>query len=336
MAAVRIPLLAVDGGGTKCLAVLVDRSRQEVGTGRSGSCNYQGIGEEAASRELISAIRQAQEDALARNGMPGHFGKLPAAETEWEVECAVLGLAGLDTEQDRQVITGMVRRVLQQLHIRVHHLIVENDGFAALLGATGGNPGILVIAGTGSIAFGVNDAQETARAGGWGHRIGDEGSGYWIGKQAIMAVLKAADGRGEATVLKDLLLPFIGLTKVDELVNWTYGPLYSVDKVGELSPLVSRAADAGDPVAASILQVAGDELFQAARAVIDNLNMKNKSFRMILQGGVLQNDDRVRESVVQRICSYASHVVMENAQNDPIYGVIAKGLAYLDSRSDGK
>ncbi|MCG6197790.1 N-acetylglucosamine kinase, partial [Anoxybacillus sp. LAT_38] len=74
----------------------------------------------------------------------------------WEVECAVFGLAGLDTEHDRQVITGMVRDVLEMLRIRVRHLIVENDGFAALLGATNGEPGILVIAGTGSIAFGVN------------------------------------------------------------------------------------------------------------------------------------------------------------------------------------
>ncbi|MED4587050.1 BadF/BadG/BcrA/BcrD ATPase family protein [Brevibacillus choshinensis] len=333
MAAVRIPLLAVDGGGTKCLAVLVDRSRQEVGTGRSGSCNYQGIGEEAASRELMQAISQSLEDALSRNGLTlllGHEGK---ESVEWEVDCAVIGLAGLDTEHDREVITKIVHRVLQQLNIRVRHLIIENDGFAALLGATGGKPGILVIAGTGSIAFGVNEAQETARAGGWGHRVGDEGSGYWIGKKAIVAVLKAEDGRGEATVLKELLLPFIGLARVDELFNWTYGPLYSVDKVGELSVLVSQAADQGDSVALQILQVAGEELFHAARAVIESLQMKNKPFQMILQGGVLQNDDRVRKIVVEHINRYASQVVIENAQNDPIYGVIAKGLAYLDSQS---
>lgn len=336
MAAVRIPLLAVDGGGTKCLAVLVDRSRQEVGTGRSGSCNYQGIGEEAAARELAAAIRQAMEDASERNGLAHMLAAASDGKPEWDVECAVFGIAGLDTEHDRQVISDMVRVVLQQLRIHVRHLIVENDGFAALLGATGGKPGILVIAGTGSIAFGVNEAQETARAGGWGHRVGDEGSGYWIGKQAIMAVLKAADGRGETTVLKELILPYAGLQQVDELFNWTYSPHYSVDKVGELSPLVSQAADAGDRVAEAILQSAGEELFQAARAVIDHLQMTSKPFQMILQGGVLQNDERVRKIVVERVSGYASRVMIEEAQNDPIYGVISKGLAYLDSRSDDK
>lgn len=334
MAVVRIPLLAVDGGGTKCLAVLVDRSSQEVGIGRSGSCNYQGIGEEAASRELIAAIAQALEDAKARNRLTAQSQPQIDEQVEWEVECAVFGLAGLDTEHDRQVICGMVEKVLTLLNIRVRHLIVENDGFAALLGATGGKPGILVIAGTGSIAFGVNESQQTARAGGWGHRVGDEGSGYWIGKQAIMAVLKHADGRGEKTILKELLLPYVGLTRVDELFNWTYSSHYSVDKVAELSPLVSQAANANDQVAQAILQAAGEELFLAVRAVIDQLEMKNKPFQMILQGGVLQNDERVREIVVERVNRYASQVVIENAQNAPIYGVIAKGLAYLDSQEN--
>lgn len=326
MIAVRIPLLAVDGGGTKCLAVLMDQSRQVVGTGRSGSCNYQGIGVEAAVRELKSAIQQAQEQALAQ----GQDENMTAPGTVWEVECAVMGIAGLDTEYDRQVITGIVQEVLDQLSIKVQHLVVENDGFAALLGATGGKPGVLVIAGTGSIAYGVNGKQETSRSGGWGHRVGDEGSGYWIGKQAIMAVLKAADGRGKKTALTDLLLPYVGLNQVDELFNWTYSQHYSIEKVGELSVLVSQAADAGDEVAIAILQSAGDELYLAATAVIDQLGMKEERFQMILQGGVLQNDERVRSSIMAKMSSYAPEVVYEDAQHDPIYGVIAQGWAYLD------
>lgn len=330
MKVVQIPLLAVDGGGTKCLAVLLDQSRQVVGTGRSGSCNYQGSGAEAAARELAAAIRQAMEEWRS-----GAVPPYPAddRETEWEVECAVFGIAGLDTDCDRQVITRFVGSVLAQLHLRVRHLIVENDGYAALLGATGGKPGILVIAGTGSVAFGVNEDQQTARAGGWGHRVGDEGSGYWIGKQAIVAVLKAADGRGEATMLQEMVLSGLGLQQVDELVNWTYSSRYSVAKVGELSPLVSRAAAAGDQVAIRILQQAGEELYQAARAVIDQLQMKNKRFRLILQGGVLQNDERVRRMVMDRVSRYAPQAVHEQAQHDPIYGLIARGWAYLDSRS---
>lgn len=349
MTVTRIPLLAVDGGGTKCLAVLVDDSQQIVATGRAGSCNYQGIGKELAARELEAAIRAALQEAGVRQETasadePPSTRRSSDRQTRenspalgketLEIECAVFGLAGLDTEYDRRVITEMVVAVLQKLQVHVRHLLVENDGFAALLGATNGEPGILVIAGTGSIAFGVNKAGETARSGGWGHRVGDEGSGYWIGKQAVTAVLRAADGRGSQTVLTDLLLPHIGLAHVEELFNWTYGSEYSVDKLGELSLLVSQAADRGDSVALGILERAGEELFLAARAVMERLGMGRGPFKMILQGGVLQNDERVRTIVMQRIRSAAPQVVIDKAQNEPIYGVIAKGLAYLKGRTE--
>jgi N-acetylglucosamine kinase-like BadF-type ATPase len=324
MKRIHIPLLAVDGGGTKCLAVFADTDKSIRGTGRAGSCNYQGIGVESAARELIKAIGQAMDDTL-RDHQENHV--------QWDVECAVFGLAGLDTEHDRRILKQMVEGVLQQLQIRVRHLIVENDGFAALLGATNGEAGILVIAGTGSIAYGVNGQGVTARAGGWGHRVGDEGSGFWIGKQAITAVLKAADGRSEATSLSALLLPYLGLSHVEDLFNWTYGDEYSVEKVGELSRLVSQAAAYGDQAAARILEAASEELYHAARAVIHALEMTDKPFKMILQGGVLQNDERVRGMVLGKIRRVTPFVQIETAKNDPIYGVIAKGLAFLQKQS---
>ncbi|QQE75405.1 N-acetylglucosamine kinase [Brevibacillus composti] len=389
MAGRRIPLLAIDGGGTKCLAVLADRSGRILGTGRAGACNYQGIGREAAAEELVSAIEEALRsvsEAATRSASPAgqpaafqdgqsagsHVGNSAAspagqpaaspaqvqaestsqsadgaadapledapledAKTGWEIDCAVFGMAGLDTDYDRQVIEEIVACVLEKLHIQARHLIVENDGFAALLGATGGDAGILVIAGTGSIAFGVNQAGDTARAGGWGHRVGDEGSGYWIGKQAVTAVLKAADGRGEPTMLTGLLLPHFGVNRVEELFNWMYGPAYAVEKVGELSPLVSQAAKAGDRVAGAILRAAGEELFLAARAVMDRLAMKDQPFKMILQGGVLQHDERVRSLVIERISRHSPRVTFDKAENEPIYGVIAKGLAWLNRSPTG-
>ncbi|UFJ39377.1 N-acetylglucosamine kinase [Brevibacillus humidisoli] len=334
MKRIQVPLLAVDGGGTKCLAAMVATDRRILGTGRAGSCNYQGIGTTAAARELTNAIRTAMATTAAE-GTPSTEEADASPSTEgrvWEVECAVFGMAGLDTEYDRQVIVEMVKEVLAQLKIHVHHLIVENDGFAALLGATDGDAGILVIAGTGSIAYGINGQGITARAGGWGHRVGDEGSGYWIGKQMITAVLKAADGRGEPTRLTDRLLRYLGLSQVEELYNWTYGPSYSVEKVGELSPLVSQTAAEGDVVAARILTLAAEELAQAARAVIQQLSMHEQPFKMILQGGVLQNDQQVRRLVVENVRHFTPQVVVDTAKHDPISGVIAKGISYLNKR----
>jgi len=318
----KLPLLAVDGGGTKCLAVFVDREENILGQGRSGSCNYQGIGIEAASREIAAAIRAAMEEV--REAEQRFAGDGP-----WTVECAVFGLAGLDTEHDRTILNDMIQNILAELHIQVDRLLVENDGFAALLGATGGEAGILVVAGTGSIAFGINSTGQTARAGGWGHRVGDEGSGYWIGKQAITAILKSADGREQETVLMGKILNYLGLPNTDALVNWTYGPDYSIEKVGELSQLVSKAAEQGDKVAARILHMAAEELAQTAKAVINRLAFGEQRFAMVLQGGVLQNARFVREYVEQQVRMYAPSVQVDTARRDPIYGVIAQGMFLL-------
>ncbi|WP_409345519.1 N-acetylglucosamine kinase [Paenibacillus sp. MBLB4367] len=321
----RIPLLAVDGGGTKCLAVFVDSEGNVWGEGKAGSCNYQGVGREAVIRELIEAIRGAiGEISLKRE---------PTCENmEWEVDCAVFALAGLDTEFDRNVIRALVEEVLNRLQIRVQSLIVENDGFAALLGATDGGPGILIIAGTGSIIYGINEQGVSARAGGWGHRVGDEGSGYWIGKQAITAILKAEDGRGKPTRLGEWIIPHLGLSNAEDLYNWVYHADYSVDKAAELSRMVSIAMAKGDEVSRELLVAAADELFEGACAVIRKLNMRNTPFKIVLQGGVLQNDDFIHQALIEKFRAFTPLAVPDKARKEPIYGVIAMGLSYMKQR----
>lgn len=321
-----IPLLAIDGGGTKCLAVFMDRQGNILGQGKGGSSNYQGIGKEGAIHELVFGIEEAIADLHRKDG-----SGLPQAEIE--VECAVFALAGLDTEYDRRVIAGLVQEVLERLPIRVRHLIVENDGYAALLGATGGRPGILAIAGTGSIIFGINEQGRTARAGGWGHRVGDEGSGYWIGKQAVMAILKSYDGRVAGTRLGEWVLPHLGLDHEEDLFNWMYGPDYSVEKLSELSRTVGQAASAGDGEAQRILEAAAHELFIGVAAVIRHLSFQDRPFTMILQGGVLQNEGHVRGLLMQKIKAYAPQVQLDEARKEPIYGVTAMGLAYLETKT---
>lgn len=319
-----IPLLAIDGGGTKCLVVFADRQGNILGQGKGGSSNYQGIGKDGVIHELVLGIEEAISDMHQRDG-----GSVPHAEIE--VSCAVFALAGLDTEYDRRMITGLVREVLKQLQIQVNHLIVENDGYAALFGATCGQPGILAIAGTGSIIFGINDQGKTVRAGGWGHRVGDEGSGHWIGKQAVMAILKAYDGRNEGTQLGKWVLPHLGMENEEDLFNWVYGPEYSIEKVSALSRLVGQAAANGDKESQQILEAAAHELFIAVEAVIRHLSFQNEPFTMILQGGVLQHEGYVRDMLMHKIKAYAPQVRWDKARREPIYGVTAMGLSYLET-----
>ncbi|MDQ0875663.1 N-acetylglucosamine kinase-like BadF-type ATPase [Paenibacillus sp. V4I3] len=328
MSAKKIPFLAVDGGGTKSLCYFFDEHGQIRGQGRSGSCNYQGVGKKAAVRELIHAIRNALEDGkLVGNGEVG--------ETELETDCAALGIAGLDTEYDRRIILALVEEALQHLRIRAKRLIIENDGFAALLGATNGQPGILMIAGTGSIVYGVNDQGVVARAGGWGHRVGDEGSGYWIGKQAIIHILKTMDGREAPNKLAEHILPYLDLKDPEDLFNWTYNSSYSVEKVAELSSLVSQAQSQGDQVAQSIMIQAAEQLFTCAKAVIERINLYRQPFQIILQGGVLQNNVFVREYVTNEFNSFAPSGQIENKNKEPIYGMMTLALDHYQKFHDG-
>ncbi|KQX65860.1 MULTISPECIES: N-acetylglucosamine kinase [unclassified Paenibacillus] len=328
MSAKKIPFLAVDGGGTKSLCYFFDEHGQIRGQGRSGSCNYQGVGKEAAVRELIHAIRNALEDGkLVGNGEVG--------ETELETDCAALGIAGLDTEYDRRIILALVEEALQHLRIYAKRLIIENDGFAALLGATNGQPGILMIAGTGSIVYGVNDQGVVARAGGWGHRVGDEGSGYWIGKQAIIHILKTWDGRTAPNKLADHILPYLDLKNPEDLFNWTYNSNYSVEKVAELSSLVSQAHTQGDQVAKSIMIQAAEQLFTCAKAVIERINLYRQPFQIILQGGVLQNNAFVREYITSQFNTFAPSGQIENKNKEPIFGMMALALDHYQKFHDG-
>ncbi|MFF2156281.1 N-acetylglucosamine kinase [Paenibacillus chitinolyticus] len=314
-----IPLLAVDGGGTKCLAVFTDRQGKIEGTGRGGSCNYQTTGKEAAVDELVRAMKIAKEE----------LGEPPVADEALRVECAVFGMAGLDTGYDRQIIEGLVREALSRAEIRAERVVVENDGLAALLGATDGKPGVLLIAGTGSIVYGVNGQGRSARAGGWGYRVGDEGSAYWIGKQALTAILQTLDGRQGPTSLARRVLPYLDLRSEEELYNWVYSADYRVDTVAELSLLVSDSAREGDASSLRILEAAADELFYGGLAVIEKLGMKDTSFTLILQGGVLQNNEFVRSTLTKKLREFAPSCNLEEIKKEPIYGVIAQGLSLL-------
>jgi len=343
MMAARVPLLALDGGGTKCLAVFADTEGRMLASGRAGSCNYQGTGREAAALELTRAIREAKRQLAASNG---EGSKPPESEAKsasfapketaniaedgpLHVTCAVFGVAGLDTGHDRQVIEEMVREALARTQVAADRIVVENDGVAALLGATGGAPGILIIAGTGSIVYGINAQGISARAGGWGHRIGDEGSGYWIGKQAIQAALRGFDGRSGPTAITGMLLRYLGLRNEEELFNWVYSSEYSVDKTAELAKLVGEAEQEGDEAARLILETAADELFLGARSVMDRLGMAAAPFTVILQGGVLQNNPLVRNRLADSFRSVSPLGQIDEAKKEPIYGVIAQGLRLL-------
>lgn len=307
-----IDLLAVDGGGTKTLAVLVDANGTILGEGRAGATNYHVAGAIKVRDALEKAILAAFKDA----------GIDPSSV----VKKAVFALAGIDTDNDEKEVSRVVKETVNGLPIMIERLQVENDCLSALLGSTQNKAGVLLIAGTGSIVFAHDGNNRIVRSGGWGHRFGDEGSGYWIGKQAIESVLKMQDGRGEDTLLAKLVLEKFDFTKIEELYNWAYSDSYSVDDVGTLATTVDEAFRLGDPVSKRILERAVEELLLLVHTAIKNAGIDQNEFDLILQGGVFHHNHYIKNQVRNRIQLSFPKVNMITTTEEPIQSIIKRGL----------
>lgn len=269
-------LIGIDGGGSKTVCVVSDASGWTLGEGRSGPSNHLKTGIFTAKRSLRNAILSALREAGVDLS---------------DVEAACAGIAGVYRQQDREIMRLVLREILPS-----GQLYLESDAFVTLVGATGGQPGVVVISGTGSIAFGVNSRGEQRRSGGWGHLVGDEGSGYDMARKGLTAALRAADGRGLATSIREKLTRALELESIEEVVPLVYSAQLSQNDLAGLYPLVMEAAREGDAVATGIIQEAASELAAACAAVMEGLRERESQLPVALCGGAFQASDQLRSA----------------------------------------
>ena len=240
-----------------------------IGHGRGGPSNH--VQEAGAGRaKLIGAIHECVSQACHQAGLNYETVRF---------QSACLGFSGGPVDKEP---------ILREL-LRCGRLTVTHDALIALSGATNGEPGIVVIAGTGSIAFGRNASGRTARAGGWGYIFGDEGSGFDITRQALRAALRFEEGWGPATSLHEALLYDANASDANEALHNFYTIDFPRDRIAAMSKLVDKAAIAGDPVAAQILDAAEQQLTALVWAVRDQLFPPTESPRISYAGGVFQS-----------------------------------------------
>jgi N-acetylglucosamine kinase-like BadF-type ATPase len=304
--------LGIDGGGTKTVAVLLDENGHQIARAVSGSSNVHSVGPAAAEASLRAAIK----------------GVLDAADlTAVEVTAVGMGMAGAARPKDQQIVRELLGRIAP-----FSRVIVTHDAEAALVGGIGRRYGVVLIAGTGAIAYGVNTRGESRRADGWGYRLGDEGSAHWIGLEGLRAVVRGQDGRGPATALAGRLLSHLALPDADSLVTRVYAGGFGVPQAAALAPLVSEVARGGDPVAQGILREAGRRLGETACAVVHGLDMSDQAFEAVLLGGVLQARDLVWETVVSVLSECAPRSRVIEPRHDAAVGaaMLARGLEIGD------
>ncbi|MCB9385674.1 MAG: ATPase, partial [Bryobacterales bacterium] len=238
--------LGVDGGQSATKVAIGDETGRILGRGVAGPCNH--VGADKGREKLEGAIRASVGEALQDAGLPAQA---------FAFRAACCGMSG--GPADKQAILAEL--------LNAEHLEVTTDAHIALWGGTAGEPGVVVIAGTGSIALAENAAGETARAGGWGYIFGDEGGAFDLVRQALRAALKAEEGWGPETRLLRKLLDACGAPDANALLHWFYTADWPRSRVAALAPLVNEAAEEGDPEAQRLLADAGSTLAGLALAV---------------------------------------------------------------------
>jgi N-acetylglucosamine kinase-like BadF-type ATPase len=294
-----VHVLGIDAGGSKTVAWLADASGRVVGEGRAGGANLHSAGELATEKTLFEVIHEALGE---RTAVPS-------------VVC--VGMAGMDRAADEAI----VRAILRRLGFRgaVHAV---NDAYVALVAGADEEPGVVVIAGTGSIAYGVGPEATAARAGGWGEVYGDEGSAFWVGARALAAVVRAADGRGPATALSALVLRHAGVDRIDGLVAQVFARKDRRQAIAAMAGLVARADAEGDAVAAEILREAAAELAIAFASVVEQLSMRGERFRVVLSGGLFKMAPALVSMLASRLAEIAPRAATGMLIDEPALGAV--------------
>jgi N-acetylglucosamine kinase-like BadF-type ATPase len=259
--------LGIDGGQSSTTALLADEEGRVLGYGRGGPCNH--LSGEAGRQKFFRAVGACLQKVCDAAGLSPETITFAAV---------CLGLSG--GAEDKEVYAREL--------IRSHRYKFTNDADIALSGATAGEPGIIIVGGTGSVAFGRNAEGRTARAGGWGYIFGDEGGGFVITRQALRAALRFEEGWGPPTSLRDRLLSASGAASANALLHQFYAAL-DRPYVASLAALVTEAAQSGDAVASGILSETAAELCTYVAGVYNNLFTAGVAAPVYHIGGVFRS-----------------------------------------------
>jgi len=294
--------LGIDGGGTRLRVTLCDNHLAVIQQREYGSANPGSIGREAARTLIHTAIRETLNDARV---------------TSSSISAAGVGIAGISAEHSAIWLETILCEVLPDSLIAL-----SSDVEIALVGAHGQRRGVLVLAGTGSAVYGVNTSGQAVMVGGWGYLLGDEGSGYWIGLQALRLFTRASD-RWELTEqesssrLPQKIIEQLQLGSPKELIGWIYGePSLAASRIAGLAPLVLTEADAGDNYAQAILQEGAGHLASMTQTAISSLH--EPDLPVAFAGGILAGENILSRS----LCAELKLKSLPTAQFPPVIGAV--------------
>jgi len=308
-------VIGIDGGGTKTSAILADSSGVILAEEAGGPSNFQIIGTEKTADTLFTLITDLCQNA----GRP--IG---------EVHAVAAGLTGAGRESDQERMHTAFQELARNFGVQFGRIRIDSDARVALEGAFEGSSGIILIAGTGSIAFGKTPEGEILRVGGWGRFIGDEGSGYVIGRDGLTAVSKELDGRGRKTMLTAMVADRFGLSNQERIIEQVYKNNFDIASV---APLVIQAATGHDLECERILNRAAFELSELVRGLTLRMERATRGPRQKIPlsfiGSLLTGESVFSKIVKHKIEFSIPQIVVRKPQGSPAYGAVLMALQLL-------
>ena len=264
--------IGIDGGGSRSRLVAIDKARNIIARCEGGATNI--------TAETYNGVYSNMKNLL------NEFTVITKMSLDG---CAALyiGSAGASTGENATLLEKIFRDIGIKGKIKV-----TNDAELALMAATQGEPGIIIIAGTGSVGYAMDREGQSHRAGGWGHIIDDGGSGYRIGMDAIKAVFMALDHRSEETILTNMVAEFFNQSNPAQVLSHVYGPLFHKSKIAKLALLVEDAATKGDRVAIDIETRAANDLITLAQTLMHRAQLY--AHNIVLSGSIILRSKNIR------------------------------------------
>ena len=301
-------LIGMDGGGTKTKCVLTDLNLNPIYQTISSASNFLVIGADAVSETILSLITECTSSQNISSS---------------DIEAIVLGTTGGGRRNDAELLEKKIFDDAKQKSISINKFRVESDARIALEGAFSGKTGSILIAGTGSIMFGKDEAGEIHRVGGFGRYIGDEGSGYRIGRKGLNAVARYFDGRSKSTKIADLLEQEFSISTTEQLITEVYRNNFNI---AAAAPLVFDAAESGDKIAQRILEDEANELMLHINAMKLKLNVQ--ILKVSLIGSLLTTANYFSYLFNEMVIRKFNDVKIMEAEHSPEYGaaLMAKQL----------
>lgn len=299
-------VVGCDGGGTQTTLEIMDRTGKQLARQSFGPLNLNGT--------IEACVWQTIQEIF------GFLNTIKEGVRDCEGIC--IGAAGVSNK----IAQGKLMDMIQAVGYK-GPLYLVGDHETALYGAIGPCEGAVLIAGTGSICFGKSKSGKTARVGGWGNLIDDEGSGYAIGRDILVAIVRAYDGRGEKTMLSQLVFQKLQLDAINQLIQFIYNKNTSKKEIAALAQLLSEALKEKDEVAERIVFKACEELTLLAKPVIQTLGLEHGT--LAFMGSVLTNNTVIEHGVRKRLTKQFPNLTCQWAQEDAATGAARIALEKL-------